>query len=204
MTQSDDAALRAAYVGRRDPRGERVPVETVEALARGTYVGADREQLLELVLRDPGQAREFYFFHDVGVAVAPAVRRPWWRGARGLALAAGGVLAVALGSRYLGSPGPDEGPMRSAGAVVTVWGPADAMAVDAGGAPVTFAWGPIADARDYELTITGDDGAERLRRAVTDTVLTLVVPPGATAWWVTARNADGSSRQSAIRSLVVR
>ncbi|MBK8249127.1 MAG: hypothetical protein IPK85_17260 [Gemmatimonadetes bacterium] len=204
MTQFDDATLRAAYAGRRDPHVARVPVETVEALARGTYVGADREHLLEQVLRDPGQSREFHFFHDVGVSAAPAVRRAWWHGTRGLALAAGGVLAVALGSRYLGSPGPEEGPMRGAGAGVMVWGPADAMAVDAAEGPVTFAWRPIAGARDYELTITGDDGAERLRRAVTDTVLTLVVPPGATAWWVTARHADGSSRQSEIRSLVVR
>lgn len=204
MTPIDDAALRAAYAGRRESPADRVPVETVEALARGTYVGADRELLLERVLRDPAQAREFHFFHDVGVAAAPAVRRAWWQGARGLALAAGGVLAVALGSRYLGTPGTDQGPMRSTGAAVTVWGPADAATVDAAGAPVTFAWSPVTGTREYELTITGDDGTERLRRVLTDTAVTLPVPPGATAWWVTARHADGSTRQSALRSLVAR
>ena len=51
-----DERLRAAYRARPRSGGSApVSVETVQALAEGTYVGADREALLDAVLRDPAQ-----------------------------------------------------------------------------------------------------------------------------------------------------
>lgn len=203
MTQLDDSALRAAYARRRMPARGPVPIETLEALANGTYVGPDRDEVLNLVLGDPGTAREFHFLHDVAASARPTSTRTWWRGVPGLALAAGGALVIALGSQLFTARGTDEGPMRSAGDQVTLWQPLEGASA-AASASLTFAWSPVANARDYELTIVGADGAEQLRQAVSDTLVTVSLPARASSWWVTARTLDGATRQSPVRPVSVR
>lgn len=203
MTQLDDSAMRAAYARRRVAARGPVPIETLEALANGTYVGADREDVLNRVLSDPGTAREFHFLHDVAASARQASTRAWWKGVPGLALAAGGALVITLGTQLFTAGGDDEGPMRSTGDSVALWQPAEG-ATAATSTPVTFAWSPVANARDYELTIVGADGAEQLRQAVSDTLVTVALPAGSSAWWITARILDGATRQSPVRPLSAR
>ena len=204
MMTPDDAALRTTYarlmeLRRARPTPADVPVETVQSLAGGSYIGADREALLDAVLADAGLRAEFLFFRDVARATPAAPRRRWLDRIRPLAIAASAILAVTVGARLLTSRTPEV--VRGDGAELRVHGPG---ALASAGV-VTFTWGAVPGAIAYDLEVSRDDGTPVASSTWTDTVATATLPAtvGAVRWWVTARRDDGTSVRSAVRPLQV-
>ena len=205
MMSRDDAALRTLYARlqeeRRSVRSDApVPVETIQALATGAYASADREALLDQVLGDAAMSAEFRFFRDVAREAPRAAGFRWPRLAGPLALAAGAVLAVALGTRLVtGAPEPYRG---DASDVQTV---APATVADAGS--VVFTWHRVPGAEGYDLEVTSDDGLAVVTAATADTTYTATLSASggpALRWWVTARHDDGRSSRSAVQMLTLR
>ncbi len=173
-TPLTDAALRQAYQALLAARAgvEAVPnvsVETIAALAQGTYRGSDRVLLLDRVLADPVTARELQFFRELAAAapaepVVRAVPTRW------LALAATVALAVGALSvwRVLG-PGRDE-PVRGGGAVFSLTEPAPGGTLGKGGRLI---WRPAPGAQSYRLELVDEGGAAVFATATPDTSATL-------------------------------
>lgn len=198
---TDDRELQDAYRSRPAVQGVGDPPdpETMRALAEGSYVGQDRDALLERVLAHPDFAREFHFLADVAASRRPA--RSMWTSPRTLALAAGAVLAVALATR-LALP-PSEEPMR--GDTVRATGllidPAEGAQLAA--PSVRFSWHRVPGAAAYEIAVADSIGAPVLAESVTDTTWVSSLPAGRLTWWVTARFADGTNQASPVRELLV-
>lgn len=208
MTAPDESRLEAAYralVDREsgDAPAPEIPAEVLQQLAEGTYVGPDRDALIDRALSHDASAREFAFFLDLHNA------RPQQRSAtsvRRWALAASMVVVAALGVRWLGTdPGPD--PLRSSVSdAVAVLEPADGAVFDT---TVTFAWRPVPDASSYLVEVVRDDGTTVATTTTGDTTAS-VLPTMAVAsgerlsWWVTATLSDGTSRRSTPAALTAR
>src|SRR5688572_25798645 len=114
--------------------------EVLQQLAEGTYIGADRDALIDRALAHEATARELGFLVEVhGARRESRAGAPAWRR---WALAASVVGAVALGVRYVTiDPGPE--PMRSSAVdAVTVVAPAGVAPFDSA---TTFTWHPVPD-----------------------------------------------------------
>jgi hypothetical protein len=204
MMPDEDAGLRALYARLLEqravpPNAPSVPVETIHALAAGTYAGKDREALLDAVLADPATRAEFRFFRDV-VREGPRAggfRVARWAGP--LALAASVAIVVTLGSRLV-DRGP--GPLRGEDPAMSVVSPGASVAAG----DVRFTWRPVQGVETYDLEVTRDDGASILRATTTDTTVLATLPasPDTLRWWLTVRHDDGRVERSPIRTLLVR
>src|SRR5262245_38518039 len=85
-----------ALAGRTGSGGD-VPVETVHALAAGTYEGGDRLDLLDRVLGDPSLAAELDFFADIEREGRVKPSRAWRARPVPLLLAASFALLIGAG-----------------------------------------------------------------------------------------------------------
>ncbi len=126
---------------------------------------------------------------ETGASVRPGRR---WKGP--LALAASVLLAVVVG-RYALPGGPASDVVRSAdGDRVTLVAPPPEVPA---GAPLLFAWHPIAGADRYRLEVMDQGGEVALEAETADTSILLRsaadLPPGEYQWWVGA-TAPGTSR----------
>lgn len=199
VTEARLAELYARMLNRRRSTSAEpaVPVETIQALAGGTYSGPDRISLLDKVLGDPGMAAEFQVFRDLAAAAPVPMRR-----ARPglLALAAGiGVIGLA-GLLWTLRPGEREPEQLRSGN-----GGPELIAPTAGaslGAGDRLLWRSVPDATQYRVEIADNTGAVILTETLRDTAATVpdsVHPaPGARyLWWVTATRSDGTSRRAA-------
>ena len=191
-----DEQLRGAYallMQRRAASGlpPAIPVEEVQALAEGTYVGADRDARLDVVLSDPRTAAEFEFFLDLA-REQPTARRalPRW-----LPVAASIVMTVGVLAVWRASVRPvgDE-PLRGGATVVELLRPAVGDAIEPG---TLFSWHPVASASDYLLDVIDEEGNSLLSASTIDTTYLmpadLMLAPGMEyRWWVVARLLDGT------------
>jgi len=173
-----------------------LPVETIQALASGTYTGPDRISLLDRVLADPHLAAEFHVFRDLAKAgaVAPRSLRP-----RVLALAAGiGVVGVAGLLWMLTQRGTTPEPLRGNGRAPVLVAPAPGASLAAG---ERLLWHAVSDAQEYRVEIADSEGAVIFAETLRDTLATVPdstrLQPGARyLWWVTATRSDGTSSRA--------
>lgn len=199
MSERDDV-LQSAYqrltqeASRSEPAPDTAP-EILQQLADGTYLGTDRDTLIDRALAHEATAREFAFFLDARGASPPRATAARWRP---WALAASILFVVASGIRWLGSDTSDE-PMRSSDAAFTVILPDEGTAVDTS---TVFAWRPVPDASRYLVEVVREDGTAVATVTTADT--TAIFRPSAPllsgerlSWWVTATLADGTTRRSA-------
>jgi len=203
----DDTRLRSAYQrltedeSRVTPAADIAP-ETLQQLAEGTYLGADRDALIDRALAHESTARELALFLDLRNASEPRQAAVQWRR---WALAASLVIVAVSGIRLFGVGAADD-PLRSSTAGVTVVLPEESASF--GGATV-FAWRPVGDASSYVVEVLREDGTPVATLTTSDTTATLVpsapVPAGERlSWWVTATLADGTRRRSAPVPLLAR
>lgn len=207
MIHADDARLHQAFDRleqarkRSAARRDDTPVETVQALAAGTYIGSDKEALLDRVLSDPHTADEFRFFMDLERSRPVQHARQPFRWSRVL-LAATTLGAVALGTVLVRSGG--EEPLRGgdSGEGVSAHVPVAA----APGAEVSLAWRPVDGATGYDVEVFSVGGLSIAAGRAADTVFTVRLPAEVSTdlqWRVSARLPDGTVRRSATQPLPV-
>lgn len=141
-----------------------IPVETVQALAAGTYQGADRVELLDRVLAHPVTAKELMFFAEVAAAEP---KFPARRSLGPLALAA--VLLIGVGIAAVGSWRdwwrPQE--VRGGENLLVLIEPAEDQPLIRGD---RFVWHAMTDAIEYRLELLTADGDPVLTIQSSDTV----------------------------------
>lgn len=202
MMTRNDAALRDLYARlqharRPHARPGDIPVETIHALATGSYQGPDRESLLDDVLGNAATHAEFQFFRDLGRAqsgVRTARFRSW---GRPLALAAAAILVVTLGVRNL-SPGASDDPFRGGDSAVVL------LSAVPEGATWRFTWRAVPDAVAYDLEVMEPSGEVVASATTTDSTLATALGPSARnalSWYLTARLADGQVLRSAVQAM---
>lgn len=209
-----DERLKSAYASMLARRSAShappdIPVETVQALAAGTYRGADRDELLDVTLADARTAAEFEFFLDLAREKPSSVtdrslplrrrsiQRPW--------MAAAAMLVIVVGTvgvwRAVSSPTAD--PLRSDESILIE--PAANASIDASS---TFVWRRVSDARDYHFELVAADGSVVHQAVTSDTTLLLPmeinIGPGTYVWWVTTLMRDGSQNRSPSRQVLLR
>lgn len=198
----DDASLRALYArlqAARLPhaRAGDVPVETIYALATGSYSGQDRESLLDDVLGNAATHAEFQFFRDLVRQRPRAGTSRFGSWGRPLALAASAILVVTLGVRLL-SPTTPTDPFRGGDSALLLLPPVPQ------GAMWRFAWHPVPDAVTYDLEVMETSGQVVATATTTDTTIVTALgalPTMALNWYVSARLADGRSVRSAVQAM---
>ena len=197
MTAPDEDRLKAAYrsmLAGGTASAPEVSPEILQQLAEGTYIGADRDALLERVLSHDETARELGFLLEIHGARRPAAAAGCWRR---WALSASLVGVTALGVRYaVRDAGPD--PLRSSGDAIDVVTPARAALFDSS---TTFTWRAVVDAASYQLDVVREDGTTVATATTRDTAIAVVPAlPLASgevlSWWVTATLSDGTTRRS--------
>jgi hypothetical protein len=202
----DDARLQSAYRRltadeSRSAEAPDVSPETLQQLAEGTYLGADRDELLERALAHDSTARELAFFMDLRAANAQRVAAAPWRG---WALAATVLIVVISGIRWFGTSASEE-PLRSSESTVTVVQPREGAAVEGS---TIFMWRAVAGASRYLVEVIREDGTLTASTTTADTSATLALTPltprERLSWWVTATLSDGTTRRSAAASLRAR
>ncbi len=89
-------------------------------------------------------------------------------------------------------------------------GPQDVLLVAPAGQqqpdqPLRFVWRPVEGAWEYQVVLTGSQGAVVLDTATPDTALAFATPlePGVYIWWVRARLDDGSERSSPTQTFTI-
>lgn len=202
-----DERLRELYAaaasGRPRPESHPAP-EALAALARREGPEDARLATLDHVMGCADCRRDLDLLRTVERAGAEsgarreASRRAWLVPA---ALAASLLLAIGI-SQVLRSSADDatrgEG---TTGAVVLVH-PAAALPA---GAPITFAWRPVAGAGRYELELLDGAGAVTASATTVDTSATPEstgsLPPGEYRWWVRATTSDARVVRSPVRPL---
>ena len=211
-----DERLRALYAQALRARaatagGEHPPLEAIEALARREGDEETRLATLDHVMSCAACRGELDLLRTVeqagarsgGAATASRPgRRSWFMPA---ALAATVLLAVAIGIGRGALPGGNgEDVMRDgpeAGAVALVAPGTEASA----GAPLLFAWRPVAGAVNYRLELLDAGGEVAFAAETADTALLAEaaarLAPGEYQWWVRAAGADASAPRSALRPL---
>ena len=199
MKALDEAQLKAAYRALLARERDTTPVpevspEVLLQLAEGTYIGGDRDLLLDRVLSHDETAREFGFLLELQRAQRqPDAARPWRR----WALAASLVGVAALGVRYASRDAASD-PFRASGDAVDVVAPVRATPFDS---TTTFTWRPVVDAASYRLDVVREDGSVVATATTRDTV-TVAAPSvpllsgEVLSWWVTATLTDGTTRRS--------
>jgi hypothetical protein len=200
MNMPDDTRLGSAYRRltldeSRSTAAPDIDPETLQQLAAGTYLGGDREALIERALAHESTAREFAFFLDLRNASTPGQAGVPWRR---WALAASLVIAVASGIRWFGEGLADD-PLRASTSGITVVFPDEGATLDSA---TVFAWRQVSDASRYLVEVVREDGTAVATVTTFDTTATLTLatplPTGERlSWWVTATLADGTTRRSA-------
>ena len=186
-----DARLKEIYASTmaRRPAGCPEP-EALQALVRRAGAEATRLAILDHAMSCASCRAELDLLRSIeragaetGSARRPG-RRTWLVPA---ALAATLLLAVGL-ARVARAP-EDAEPVRSgdnAGAVAVVAPAPEAPA----GAPLTFAWLPVAGASRYRVEVMNPDGEVSVEAETRDTAVTLQavarLAPGDYRWWVVA------------------
>lgn len=206
-----DERLKNIYAGVMDSRGRSAAADhpapdALQALARREGDETGRLATLDHVMSCAACRADLDLLRSIeqagaklDTAQAPG-RRRWFMPA---ALAASLLLAVAIGTMTLGRGADDL--VRSgeeAGRSVALVAPGEAVGA---GAPVQFAWHPVAGASRYRvelLTVSGDVAVEA---ETPDTTITLSavqrLAPGSYRWWVLAMTPGSTSPRSALRSL---
>jgi hypothetical protein len=120
-----------------------------------------------------------------------------------MALAATLLLAVGLRVGMQRSGDETSDVMRGEADAVTLLSPSTDAAA---GAPILFAWRPIAGARRYELEVVDGGGTAVFSTATSDTAVILRDASALTAgaeyqWWVRAVTDTGAQPRSALRPL---
>ena len=182
-----------------------ISVETIAALAQGTYQQPDRVLLLDQVLAHPVTARELGFFRRLAASTpAPAVARHLPM--RWLALAATVVLAVGALSIWR-TLAPDRGePVRGDGAGFALAEPAPGKAFGRGD---RFLWRPATGAQSYRVELVDDEGSVVFAATTVDTVAALpdsarLVPQGRYQVRLVAQLRDGTETTAPVASLIAR
>ncbi len=182
--------------------------EALQALVRREGAEEQRLQTLDHVMTCADCRADYDLLRSIEGAgrqlgaTGRSSRRAWMMPA---ALAATLLVAVGLGRLALQSASDDElvrsGDERGA---VTLLAPATEVQA---GAPVLFAWRPVADARRYHLEVLNASGEVALEAETTDTSLTSEVAgrlaAGEYQWWVTAL-VSPTSRRSELRPLRIK
>jgi hypothetical protein len=204
-----DDALRHAYEALMAARANvldlpNVSVETIAALAQGSYRAPDRILLLDRVLAHPVTARELHFFRQLAAsAPTPTVVRPF--PARWL-VAATVLLAVGTLSIWRGfGTGRDE-PVRGDGAPFALAEPAGGGALGRGG---RLLWRPAPGAQSYRIELLDDGGSLVFTAATPDTLATLpdsvrLVPRQAYQVRLVALLRDGTEATAPVVTLIAR
>jgi hypothetical protein len=203
VPDNPDPRLQRLYeqaLARRVGAAPDIPVETVHALAAGTFAGSDRLTLLDEVLGHPALAAEFDFFAAMEREAGTRSRGPLRRGSPVLALAASVALLIGAGLAWRAMRPGDDVPRGTADVLVTQT-PVEGTVIGAGSA---FAWRPSSGAVSYRVRIIDAGGAEVFSGETRDTLLTLppeaLLPSAANVtWWVAATFPDGRT----VRSLSV-
>jgi hypothetical protein len=201
-----EARLREIYAATtaRRPGGCPEP-EALQALARREGPEETRLATLDHAMGCAGCRAELDLLRSIeraGAETRPA-RRPAWRTwFVPAALAATVLVAVGLGrmARAPGGAEPVRSPSDEAGAVAIV-APAPE---EPAGAPLTFAWLPVAGASRYRVEVMNGGGEVAIEAETRDTAVTIQgvarLAPGDYRWWVVAMTPRPGPR-SELRSL---
>ncbi|MBV9880197.1 MAG: hypothetical protein JO180_06850 [Gemmatirosa sp.] len=219
----DDSPLGAALERRVRASLERTDAPSTDALPSpemlrdalaGRLSEAERLRAIDQATRTREGRRELALLRvalgasrEAWPDALPAARPAWWR-SRGLAAAAGVLLAVGLGGSWWAAR-PAADPLRDVPGPSTGVSLVAASAAAGGGAATVLAWHAVPGAVRYDVEVLAPDGAVRHAASTRDTVLPLptsaVPTAGAAAdWWVRARLPDGTTRRSPMGRLVGR
>jgi hypothetical protein len=206
VPDNPDWRLQRLYeqaLARRADAAPDIPVETVHALAAGTFAGSDRLALLDEVLGHPALAAEFDFFVAMEREAGARARGPLRRASPVLALAAGVALLIGAGLAWRAMRPVEDVPRGTADILLTQV-PVEGTVIGAGS---VFAWGPSSGAASYRLRIIDAGGTEVFSGETSDTLL--ILPPEArlpaeasVTWWVAATFPDGRTVRS--RAVTIR
>jgi hypothetical protein len=203
-----DEAIRQAHAELwriRAAAAEGVPavsVETIQALAAGTYSGSDRLELLDRIVGHPVTARELQFFSELAAMTpAPVVRRNWgpW------ALAASALLAVGVAAAWgLRNWGADE-EVRGGRSGFALIEPAPDQPV---ARATRFLWRSVATATVYRLEVVNAEGDVVVSLETPDTAAvvpdSVLLTPGAYLARVVATRQDGTEERTPAARLTIR
>lgn len=160
--------LHARFLAQRSRRASppAVGIETVQALAEGTYRGDDRLELLDRILAHPVSHQEFQLFRDLARAVpapSPSLRPMRW------ALAAILILTAGVATLWQVRRQRDE-PLRAPAGSFALVAPRAGEALSRG---TRFVWRAVAGALEYRLELVDEDGSptSTLRTADTTAIL---------------------------------
>jgi hypothetical protein len=203
----NDDRLREAYervLAERDRQPIENPVSLEEMVRALEREGPESERLdiMNRVMRHPVHRREFELLRAAHQASRPPARRSF---VMPVALAAGIVLAVAIGSQ-LRSPSTPE-PMRGDPAVpsVPLYEPPEIAVADSARA---FLWANVAGARSYSFALMDLEGRSLYEVAVSDTSVALPdsvrLTPGAEYRWRVRAVTNVGEELSPMRPLRVR
>ena len=193
-----EAALREVYDRLLRERGSGsgvpdIPVETVQALAAGSYAGADRLELLDRLLAHPVTARELRFFGELAAQAPPERSRrmlPW-------ALAA--TLLLSAGAATLWTlTRPPVDLVRGESEGFALIEPAQDASVGPGS---RFVWQRASGAQSYRLELVDGEGNLAFSAVTEDTMAVLpdslaTLPTGDYLARVHATLGDGTTRRS--------
>ncbi len=188
------AGVMTARAGRR--RTACPSPEAILALARREGTEEARLATLDHVMSCTDCRAELDLLRSIELAGAQtgAAARPGRRWVAPLALAASVLLAVAVGRWVL--PGVPEDEVVRSGAedrVMLLAPPPEATT----GAPILFAWHPLAGASRYRVEVMNQSGEVVLEAETADTAILLQsaadLEPGDYQWWVGA-TAPGAAR----------
>ena len=198
-----DAALREMYDRLLRERGSGAPdisVETVQALASGSYAGADRIELLDRVLSNPVTARELRFFGELASQTPPA------RSRRMMPLALAATLLLSAGAVTvwtLTRPPVDQ--VRGEPSGFALVEPGREATVARG---TRFVWRSAPGAASYRLELVDGEGNLAFSAMTADTAVVLpdslsALAPGVYLARVHATLRDGTTTRSSATRLRV-
>jgi hypothetical protein len=192
-----DETLQRAYARMLAARGGRaglpdIPVETIAALASGTYPGTDRVEQLDRALAHPVTAGELRFFSALAAdapqqaPVRVATRHREWL----VPLAAAVVISAGIGLLWRGSSRLPPEVMRGDREFAIV----EPVSGGGLGARLLFVWRAAPDATRYRLELVDQDGEQVLSVETGDTSAVLPAQLGAGSYQarVTATRRDGT------------
>lgn len=177
--------------------------EAIAALARREGSEQSRLATLDHVMSCADCRRELDLLRSIeqaarsaGSAARPPSRRTWFIP---VALAASLLLAVGVGRRLLRQ---DVETTRGGGGDVVLTQPG---ATAVAGAPLVFAWHPVAAANRYELELLDANGGVAASAVTRDTTASPSaasrLSPGHYRWWVRVTTADARALRSRMRPL---
>jgi hypothetical protein len=183
-----------------------VSPDALLALVRREGPEADRMRTLDHVMTCAACLRDYELLRGIekageeSGATRSAVRRIW--GLAPLALAASVLLLIGIGLGYERlAEGPDV--PRGGGEGIVLFTPPAAVPSSAG---VTFAWGTVPNAQNYELEVLDKNNTPVFSQTTRDTAVVLSAAqlrPGEYRWWVRAATPAGQLA-SLVRPLQVK